>query len=418
MKIQNQKVRRIPSEEYLEIYNAIDASINIAFDDIEREIEECESKVQQIARADQNENVGMECVQAYVSNISTFTSLDELDYFDGFTLVENVLESTENEWTAPKWAKAGDVVFFMHSKTARTSITRLRSELITNKDKYDIETYNKLMNYLAHALEVHSEYGGKIFAIGRICGGPEYVSTEETVARLFHWKSRNYSAIDNIITLNKPIDISEFRDYIYISRGSATTALFDNEFVKLREMISHTTTLPSYVADATAKPLPLREINKHNWITVANDYRRCFILEKQFRKFYVDYLLAELGDQRKFYEECRCQRTDINDSFMDYVIMFNHKYLPVEVKLSVLAEPNIKHQVSKYVYNTKVFLTVDGKKTTSAEKFNSGKVLIIDTDSVYLYDSTTDLVSNIFSLDTLTCKNDIVVLRNIIAEKL
>ena len=172
------------------------------------------------------------------------------------------------------------------------------------------------------------------------------------------------------------------------------------------------------MTNAVARPIPLRTINKDNWIEVANDYRRCFILEKQFRQFYVDYLLGDIGDQKKFYTECRCQRSDINDSFMDYVIGFNGQYLPVEVKLAVSAEPNIIGQVSKYVHNSKVFLTDDGSRWVTEQDFHDGKVLIIDTEKLYMYDAESNSVTEIYDLDQLTSKKDLQTVKRVIASHL
>lgn len=375
-------------------------------------------KTQQVGRARADEKVGMGCVQSYVSNMSTATSLEELWQTQGLTLPENLMNSIDNEWTSPKWAKAGDIVFFMHSKTARTTITRLRSELIQKRDKLSVADYNRLMGYIGHALDIHAKYGGKIFAVGRICGGPEYVQPEDVVNEFLHWKSRNYSAIDNIHVLDHPVDISVFRDYIHISRSGSITPLFDTNFDKLRADIEKENELPEYVKNSIARPIPLRLINNKNWIGIANDYRRCFILEEQFRKFYVDYLLRAIGDQKRFYTECRCQRAHMNDSFMDYVIRFEGKYLPVEVKLSVNAETNLIGQVSKYVHNSKVFLDCNGSRWTTGDNFHAGKVLIIDTEKLYMFDASNNRIDEIMNLDQLASEKDLLSVRKIIAEQL
>ena len=104
-------------------------------------------KPQQAARIQHDEMIGLACVQSYVSNMSTVSSLEELGYYEGITLPENLMSSTENEWTAPKWAKAGDVVFFMHTKTARSRLTALRSELNLKKNTMSQADYNSLMAY-------------------------------------------------------------------------------------------------------------------------------------------------------------------------------------------------------------------------------------------------------------------------------
>ena len=75
----------------------------------------------------------MKFVQAYISNISFPDSLDEVRDYANFFDIETILtggnedgyEEREVEWTAPKWCKKGDVVFFMHAKTANSKIRKL-----------------------------------------------------------------------------------------------------------------------------------------------------------------------------------------------------------------------------------------------------------------------------------------------------
>ena len=76
-------------------------------------------------------------VQAFIDNISFPTTLVELeDFIDEFN-VEQILTVDETEWTAPKWAVEGDIVFFFHAKTAIQRITKLETEMKKEKDIFD-----------------------------------------------------------------------------------------------------------------------------------------------------------------------------------------------------------------------------------------------------------------------------------------
>ena len=62
----------------------------------------------------------MKEVQSFITNISFPKTLDELLFFleDNFHFnVDDILEEEYIEWTAPRWCKLDDIVFFMHSKT-------------------------------------------------------------------------------------------------------------------------------------------------------------------------------------------------------------------------------------------------------------------------------------------------------------
>ncbi|MBR1457773.1 MAG: hypothetical protein IJ595_00135 [Oscillospiraceae bacterium] len=100
----------------------------------------------------------MHYVQAYISNISFPTSLDEVYSYAHLFNMEMILgcdfynllndenymdfgnvekyESRKTEWTAPKWCKDGDIVLFMHSKTANARISAMKTQLLSNRSRY------------------------------------------------------------------------------------------------------------------------------------------------------------------------------------------------------------------------------------------------------------------------------------------
>lgn len=53
------------------------------------------------------------------------------------TLIEDIRSGGKTNWTVPGWVKRGDIVFFMHAKTANSTLTTLRTELrINGKSRY------------------------------------------------------------------------------------------------------------------------------------------------------------------------------------------------------------------------------------------------------------------------------------------
>ena len=72
-------------------------------------------------------------VQSMVLNLSFPQRLDEL--FDLVNeneelFIDSLLNCPDQySWTAPKWMKADDIVFFMYSKSSFQTIRRLKKEL-------------------------------------------------------------------------------------------------------------------------------------------------------------------------------------------------------------------------------------------------------------------------------------------------
>lgn len=362
-------------------------------------------------------------VQAFINNIVFPKTLDEVMFYaaeHGCFNVEDILEEDTTVWTVPKWAKIGDIVFFMHSKTSISTITRLKSELIDCDILYDEDDYKLLDEWLEKGRQLYKQYGGKIFAIGRVTGIPEYIADDDEeyeTADYYHWKSKIYSEIV-VDVLENPIDISEINDFIYVSRQSAITGVFGKEYQKLKEIIKQKNDIPLYFENSESQLLPFREINDSNWISLTDEYRRSFMLEAQFRSYYVDYLLASIGDRKTFYRECRCVKSGMPDSFVDNVIIINGQYLPVEVKLNVQAEKNIKQQVVKYTNDDYIVLSQKSGKSIDGAKIYSSKVLIIDTEGLYMYDSDMDDIKDVYRLSKLIKQQDLEGLKSVVAKYL
>lgn len=363
----------------------------------------------------------MNYVQAYISNISFPNSLDEVyNYAHSFDMDEIIrcgddgaYEERETSWTAPKWCKKGDIVFFMHAKTANGKISRLKNELISNRELYSNSTFWTIMNALIRAKKIHDIYGGKIFAIGKISGEPTY---EETDNESLHWKSKIYASIDDIFLLENLIDISEFNTEIEVSRQSSITPIFGNKFVFIQNLIlKKNNIVEKYFIDSVAEPMPLYRLNDENWLKIVNCHRRGFFLEAQFRTFYVDRFLRIFGDTKAFYKECGCKKENKSKTFVDNVIKLNGKYLPVEIKLSVMAERNINSQLSSYCNLKQLYLTVDKMVT---ENIYEDKVLVIDTDKIYIYYGKKNMLREVIELDNIESNNDIIALRKVITNLL
>lgn len=375
----------------------------------------------------------MNFVQAFITNISFPTTLDELygyvhlfdvekilgcDYFDfiddnGFydDCDTKVYERRENCWTAPKWCKKGDIVFFMHSKTANVKIRRLRSELLNNRENLSPDYFWTMMNALIRAKRLHELYGGRIFAIGEVSG--QLINDPNSNGESQHWKSSIYAPINSIFLLENPIDISQFNSKIMISRQSTITSVSGENFKYLKNlMLQNNKVIEPYFEEAIAEPMPLYMISEDNWLTVVNKHRRSFFLEEQFRTYYVDRFLKSLGDIKSFYRECTCVKKGKAKTFVDNAIRFQGKYLLVEVKLSVSAERNIIGQLTNYCDLDELWLE---KNMKIADEFYSDSILVIDTEKLYIYSHHNHLLKPFFDLDDIKTNEDIVSLRDFIS---
>ena len=120
--------------------------------------------------------------------------------------IEDLLASEETCWTAPRWAMMGDVCLFMHAKTANSTISSLKTELVKSRRYYSDADYQELSSWLDRGKELHKKYGGKIFAVARVLDSPgEDAETESN--EYIHWGSRLYADMGEIWFLQEPVDI-------------------------------------------------------------------------------------------------------------------------------------------------------------------------------------------------------------------
>lgn len=345
-------------------------------------------------------------VNAYINNISFPTDIEGLEYFvykHGCFNVENVLTEPNTNWTMPRSAKVGDIVLFFHAKTAVSRITALITQVNSLADN---SGHNKplLLEWLERARSLFKVYGGKVFAVGRVTGSPEYWPSDGT-DNPYHWKGRVYADIGDIVVLNNPIDISEFNSFIKVSRQSAITPLPSREFNGLRQIVCEKNEfLPEYFTKCEIGNFDLSHINAENFLTVTQAYRRRFLLEIDFRSYYVDYLLKGIA-RRKHWQECRCHTEGKPHYYVDNVFFYEGRYYLLEVKLNVQLEKDLYGQLQQYICADYLYLDKDATKRV--DSFERKFMYVIDTEALYRYDADSNALVELVRLDDVHDIKDI-----------
>ena len=345
-------------------------------------------------------------VNAHINNISFPTSIEGLEVFvyeHGMYNIEDVLTNPDTNWTVPRSAKIGDIVLFFHAKTAISRITALITQV---RDLHDGSKHDRplLLEWLERARSLYKTYGGKIFAVGRVTGSPEYWPTDGDNST-YHWGNRIYADVGDIVVLENPIDICEFNSFIKVSRQSAITPLPAREFTELRKVIQgRNNNLPEYFQRCEIGNFDLAHINRENFLTVTQEYRRRFLLEIDFRSYYVDHLLRGIV-KRQFWRECTCCTEGKPNYFVDNVFKINGTYYLLEVKLNIHLERDLHGQLRQYICADHLFL--DQGMARKITDFERNFMYVIDTNAFYRYDAATDTLTELIRLDDVHCMDDI-----------
>ena len=348
-------------------------------------------------------------IQAHISNISFPKSIDELEFYmyeHGCFNIEDILNRDASGWTVPRNSRIGDIVLFFHAKTAIQWIRKLETQ-VRNMSQFDA-AHNKtlLLEWLQKARKLYGLYGGKIFAIGRVISNTFY--DDENIDPILHWGNRIYADITDVVILENPIDISEFRDYLKISRQSGITMIPYKEFEQLKSLIiSKNENIPNYFRKSIIGNLALIHINSDNFLTVTKEYRRRFLLEAEFRSYYVDFLLKFLFG-KSVYSECTCHTNNSKVMYyVDNVFVNNDKYLMLEIKLNIDNEKNLVSQLEQYTNSIRMDLT----KKRSIDNYERNYMYVIDTRYIYKYLHKTKTFYKLVNLDNLGTMDDLIELK-------
>lgn len=354
-------------------------------------------------------------IQAHINNISFPKSIDELEYYileHRCYNVEDVLQYNANDdffWTVPRSCKIGDIVLFFHAKTAIQWIRKLETKVKSLSDSDNRYNKKELVEWLKKARDLYMNYGGKIFAVGRVASSTYFENEDDKVE--LHYGSRIYADIDHIVVLENPIDISEFNSFLKISRQSGITMIPFNEFEELKRIILiKNKNLPSYYRKCKIGDFALTKINRTNFLSLTYDYRRRFILEAEFRSYYVDYILKQLFGEEVF-RECVCHTNQSKIVyFVDNAFVNNDKVLMLEVKLNINNEKNLIGQLEQYTNSCIIDLTKD----YHMNEYERNYMYVIDTMYIYRYYHSTKTIVNLVDLDNIRTIDDVDTLKHIL----
>ena len=348
-------------------------------------------------------------VQAFINSIALPSTIEDLLYYmtenEKLLDPEQILLNSSEVWSVPRWCKKGDIVLFMTTVSSIQAISHIRAEIKRLKEHLQPSDY-RLLNYgVMREESFYDRYGGRIFAVGKVAGNIEKVSGDKRV----------YARVDDIVLLEQPLHYDQFKEKVPVSKGGSITPVYSDKYSLLKDKMAQLNTLPGYVLKSRSEPIRESSINRENWLEVARNYRFHYTLEEQFRKAFVDYLLKDISDSRKIYAECYCKNKNGQWGYIDNVVIFNGKYLPVEVKLNVDLEANLIGQVSKYCSLSMLNLTHDQALADPGNEAYSDKVIIIDTFGIYLYDDKVHDYQKIYDFFSLVSKEDLKSIREIIS---
>lgn len=158
-----------------------------------------------------------------INNFTAPSNLDDLyDYFlSGGSNIDILLEDLKigsTVWSIDKKAQIGDIVVFMCAKTARDKLGLASSHIPSNYSP-------QFISFINSQKSLYKKYSGCLLGIGVVNEIPKQDGT--------WWMSE----IINLVPINNPVHISEFNDFITVSRTGSITKLTDSQWERLKWII-------------------------------------------------------------------------------------------------------------------------------------------------------------------------------------
>lgn len=325
-------------------------------------------------------------VQAAITSISFPTTLDAVEEMveqneyvgEGMTDLDTLLEfspSSGTMWSAPRWMTEGDILFFYHTKTARVRATGLHRSA-----EQSYGSQNRITRVLAHAVQLADLYGGSLFACAGVAGAAEYQAGQPS-----HFDGRFFAPLADVYIFPSPLPAERLAEYVKIGQGTITP-LYGPQFDGVRRLLAEHNNLPGFLHQTRLNLQSFRSVGVTNWRQVACAPEARFIHEVQLRAYLLDYMLDEIKDPgTPLLAECHCLRNAVKTGgISDYFVRVGGRWIPVEAKLNLLAEPNLLAQVARYVNVDEIVPTLGAGRDTRRSVKPSGACLVVDQSGIYL----------------------------------
>ncbi len=340
----------------------------------------------------------MRAVQSAISTISlpqSFASDQDAtekieDWLTDFNTLFNSSDEDPIYWTAPRWMTRGDILFFYLSKSSKDNIRKLVRRLDEESQATGLlrkllsgRRGQRLRSLLSQAAKLSEKNSGRVFACAEATGPAEFIPPEKGYSPRF--KSNVFAPVSNTHVFDQPLSAEQFADLIRIRQG-AVTSLHGKTFQHIKSLFTERNVLPDYLRNAVPAVKASEILLEDDWTNIANRQDVRFVDEAQLREFLLDPFLEELKDERTLlHRECRCLRGGKVRRLADYFVKIHSAWIPVEAKLNVKAERDIRAQLAEYSNIDSFVPTLGREKGKECPADTHSFCLVADQFGVYIF---------------------------------
>jgi hypothetical protein len=284
-------------------------------------------------------------------------------------------------WSAPRQNLLDGVLYFYLSDSrARKNVREcLKEAQAKNLPAAQIE-----------ALVRDREY---IYANARHLIGMARVRSKAYMGNGIGFNSRNFVSLDtaNFHLLEHPLSYDFMKNHGQETYGSSVVSIPTDLQEVYRTELSKKNTLPDWYKNLRFGDPSIPFINRSNWLSVVPQLDNFELTQEdtsspEFKVcyYFIRHLVDALKDeQADAHEQVISMRGTQATGRPDYMLRIENTWVPLEAKVSVNTEPNIRGQVSQYI-NLSGFKFRNGSRMTTISVKSHGVCLVADQYGVYL----------------------------------
>jgi hypothetical protein len=284
-------------------------------------------------------------------------------------------------WSAPRQNLLDGVLYFYLSDSrARKNVSECLKEARAKK----------LPDAQIEALVRDRKY---IYANARHLIGMARVRSKAYMGNGIGFNSRNFVSLDtaNFHLLEHPLSYDFMKNHGQETYGSSVVSIPTDLQEVYRTELSKKNTLPDWYKNLRFGDPSIPFIDQSNWLSIVPQLDNFELTQEdtsspEFKVcyYFIRHLVEALKDKEiDAHEQVMSMRGTQMTGKPDYMLRIHETWFPLEAKVAVNTEPNIKEQVEKYI-NLTAFKFRDGVQTKTISVKNHGVCLVADQYGVYL----------------------------------
>ena len=257
------------------------------------------------------------------------------------TDLESVLMGYDCDWSLPKSAMGGHVVWFQLTSRSLPNAKRALRQA-------EIEGLDLVALHVRELMPIIESNAGCVIAVGRVTGPPKDLGDQGR-----HFRGRVFARVEDIHVLAVPVPAVQGVPLTALAAFAPTGPVVNRVFADnieydaaLEILGEKPNRIPKYAKKHISGPIPTDDTA--TWIRAIRSTDVGFVVEAQVEGYFADPLLRRISDDGQVRRQVTVRKSGRNPKIADAVAWFGGVPVPVEYKLNASVAEKLSSQLASY----------------------------------------------------------------------